>query len=742
MKLIATWKNWKLLHHPVQIAINGNILFDQNLFLENVCVGWPSVYFPIPLEYLQKGQNVIKIFNGAAQKNTLLINQVEILRLTDMLDFTIQSCPEFVIKNETFSVVLTLLKKHHDVKISYPKENIEFLKRKDNTFVFKAKKLKNNIAIQFRSCGKTCKGLIENVYDNNRHQRVYVGLNCDDIRHDESGEMEKVLENIAHTQIGNYIAFRHEEDRTYAKSSHPASALWRKWIKFCVDNNLFFQFSIFLPTLTMTEVKKIAGEKFLGIQLHEPYLIFQPLTEVPLPSYVKKAQNIMEKKNAYIQYLNEKCNNPEYEGLPVFFGDPSLLNVYHRDADSKGIFCEPVTNCSLLFSAARDSGKEFGSHIAGDWYFGSRHDESALKRFRMMLYLTYAYGGNYITVESTLFKTNAFTREDWEDDFCVSARSLMRSFYRFTCQDVREGKPYIPLAVIYGNLESMFWMPDEKLPELIDTDNWDDFVWGKWKETDYRWLWKAIEAWLPPFEFKDLGKDEWLTKLFAGTPYGQVGLTLPDSNLDNYKAVAFLGWNTMTNKIYGNLIKYVENGGILFICGCHLDTRIDIKQKPDIVNGGNVKKLIGADIVGKGVAVDGCHTCKLENIIAEEIEPHLFVHKLGKGTVYFFNFYDYPCDMRLVKRVQQILDKLGKEVCLDSDFAIEGKNAKYINFNLWEDGQNAKVYMTNVDWENSQSKSVTLRMKDKKYRVHIKGGDTSVVSIKGSTMKTQIRKWK
>ena len=104
MKLIATWKNWKLYHHPAKITINGNTLFDQKLFLENVCIGWPSVYIPIPLEYLQKGRNVIEIFNGAAQKNTLLIDQVEILRLTDMSDFTIQSCPDFVIKNPIYQL--------------------------------------------------------------------------------------------------------------------------------------------------------------------------------------------------------------------------------------------------------------------------------------------------------------------------------------------------------------------------------------------------------------------------------------------------------------------------------------------------------------------------------------------------------------------------------------------------------------------------------------------------------------
>jgi len=50
-----------------------------------------------------------------------------------------------------------------------------------------------------------------------------------------------------------------------------------------------------------------------------------------------------------------------------------------------GVFCEPVSNSSLLYGAARGSGKEFGAHIPGDWYLGYPHDMNAVRRFRLLL---------------------------------------------------------------------------------------------------------------------------------------------------------------------------------------------------------------------------------------------------------------------------------------------------------------------------------------------------------------------
>jgi len=116
LKLVATWKHWKPAIHPVRIRINDKDLFHGPLFLENVCAGWPSLYFALPLQYLRHGCNHLNIANLAGQRNTLIIHRAEILRQTDMVDFTIRACPDFVTRDEEFKIKLVLLQPHPDVR--------------------------------------------------------------------------------------------------------------------------------------------------------------------------------------------------------------------------------------------------------------------------------------------------------------------------------------------------------------------------------------------------------------------------------------------------------------------------------------------------------------------------------------------------------------------------------------------------------------------------------------------------
>ena len=143
----------------------------------------------------------------------------------------------------------------------------------------------------------------------------------------------------------------------------------------------------------------------------------------------------------------------------------------------------------------------------------------------------------------------------------------------------------------------MFWRPDDRMPELADGGNWDELVWGKWPNNQYRWLWRASDAWLPPLDFDAFGKNESLTKMFSGTPYGPVDVISPFSRLEQYKAIAFLGWNTMDSVIFENLRNYVNNGGTLFICGCHFDTRVDLETGCSTTFKLNIHNLMVNNIV-------------------------------------------------------------------------------------------------------------------------------------------------
>ena len=726
LKLTAAWRDWKKYEHPVTIRINGRPLFDDFLFLENVCKGWPSLYFDVPNELLVVGANRLEIHNGSKGENELLLERVEIQRHPDIHDLTIWHCPEFVNAGKRFAIGLHFLQPHRGITVDGA-DGLEYLGRSDNEFYFKATRPGEPARVSFRDGPTLAEASIGEVFPEKR-AAVLVGFDGDDVRHDDSGEMDRCLRYMVHTGMGNFVSFRCGPGRNCRPQHPPSADTWKRWFEFCQANDVAYQLN-HSPLVVALEPALYAGGHCAGLALHEPYLIFQPLNRHTAPDYVQAAADLEARRNAYVRYLSERAagcrQGPQTR---VYYGDPSLLCVYMRDAAADGILCEPVSNSSLLYGAARGTGKQFGAHIAADWYIGYPHDENAVKRFRLLLYLNYAYGGRRIYVESSAFKTNAFGRNDREDIFCQMVREELRKFYRFTCADERPARPEVPLAFIYGNNESLFWRHDDRIAEMVDTGNWDTLAWGKYEETSCRRLWRITDAWLPGLEFDDTGKDESLTRMFTGSPYGSVDVVLPDGDLSQYRAVAFTGWNTMTAVIYRHLLAYVQNGGVLFICGAHFDTRVDPEARINLFNDGQWRDLIGADIAGPGPAAYGkFRTGRLQPAGCQQRGEFLYEYQCGKGKVLYYNFIDFPHDPRLRRDMEAILRQIGRQVAQTNPFQIQGDDARYINCNLWGD----KLYVSNINWRRESTIGLSVRGKDNPISIRLEPAQSKVFNLAG-----------
>lgn len=176
----------------------------------------------------------------------------------------------------------------------------------------------------------------------------------------------------------------------------------------------------------------------------------------------------------------------------------------------------------------------------------------------------------------------------------------------------------------------------------------------------------------------------WQNLFLSGTPYGQVDVTsFANDNVDadflsaHYKALLFTGWNTASEKQYGELLRYVENGGTLFVSIPHLSTN-DTRNYAsfgveELVHGGDFSALCGVKVKGKGrrfywaTAPDRKGELGFEHprrfgilcvcmgdiemmdpameVLAvddEEKKPVLLRRRCGKGTVYFLNTWAYP----------------------------------------------------------------------------------------------------
>ncbi|MBU0477467.1 hypothetical protein KKC91_02735, partial [bacterium] len=630
-------------------------------------------------------------------------------------------------------------------------------------FLFLAKEEGINKKISIHSASSFQQIEIKLIYPKYKEKvSLWVGTDSDDHRHDESGQMEHILDAFKDTEMGNYIIFRPTFGRTYAKPA--SSERWKRWINFCNDRNIVFRIANWPIQGNSVPVKFLKDNKcFKGSHAHEGYCFFQrfqnqeKFTNTIIPHKINdeeviemqkftRAKTPKEIRDIYVAHLKSGIKDCNRLGFATSWGEPSLLAGYIPLKKGDVIQAEPVTNVSLLFGMVRATcqlrGNIFwGSHIAIDWYLGFPHNESASRRFNLLLNLVYTHGGNYTYTENSLFKTNAYERFDEEDDFTTNNRNILRNFYRISRLHPRFGQPRVDLAVIYGNLEYMLWLPGDKMPEISGPQKWRGWnttFWGKWKENKHMFSWKAINGWLSPLPIEEYKDNPSIRKLFCGTPYGQVDIPpsdIPLKSLCNYKCVVLLGWNTMTEELYIRLKEYVERGGILYISGCHFDTRINPEAQPRIFRKGKIREFIGADIKRAGKKIKFIRTernlvlekkiyqaqeetriCELVNLNAQILasdqnkNPVLLENKLGSGVVYFGAFYDFPQD-GLIEFNRDLLSFLGEKV--KEDFGIEG--SKLINFVIWKEDssesvidESGRMYLVNVDWKLPQNKEFFL----------------------------------
>ena len=102
-----------------------------------------------------------------------------------------------------------------------------------------------------------------------------------------------------------------------------------------------------------------------------------------------------------------------------------------------------------------------------------------------------------------------------------------------------------------------------------------------------------------------------LNRCMSGTPWGQVDVVsfaydeiTSDFLLRNYKALAFVGWNTCSEKQYRTLCEYVKGGGRLFISIPQLSTDVTRNAfaytRDDLVRKGDFSELCGLKVLGRG----------------------------------------------------------------------------------------------------------------------------------------------
>ena len=683
IKLTACLRDWTKYENDLKITLNGVTLYkNKQTFFENVNLGWCSQYFVCPAQTLRAGENEIVLQTKNTSGGGLLVSVVDLISLPAFEKKGQISCLRHVRLGASYTVALNGAPWQ---AVQIENGEIEEIKQGDITLVkLKATHLGKARCV-CESDGKQVELILPECVAG--EDICLIGTDSDDHRHDDSLETDWIENHFLMSGMGNYYQFRPQYQRNYTRFS--ATETWEKRVEKLKD----FHITVGLSDCNkvMGFIEDQAGENYLGKHIHEPYLFFyrglQAFPEEQKKYFIDgdildKSQSYGESKRAYLTALDKtyKHNAKDFKGLSSV-GSPSLLCVYEANKFDR-VTIEPVSCIPLLVGAVRGTtGNGFwGSHVPVDWYFGAPNDEVKSRKFLLAMQYLYISGAKYIYVESGLYKTNAFSREDWESEFCKTNRKYLRDFYDYTIQNPRAGEIKTDLAVVYGNNEYFMWQSDERIAELPENDDWDQKMWGKWTDNRSQKYWRAIDSWLPPSDSQNTINDALNLRLFTGTPYGSVDIIPYESEYSRYKTVAFLGWNTYENGLAEKLLKFVQSGGTLFISYCHLNTT-DRPDKPFVYAQDEIfEKLFGCQFDGLietqgDILFDNDESVRIEKqtivqckdiqakIIAEDENGNVLVLKnsVGKGKVYFSTIAEYTGDNGVVRVMQTVMDRMGKE---------------------------------------------------------------------------------
>jgi len=314
-------------------------------------------------------------------------------------------------------------------------------------------------------------------------------------------------------------------------------------------------------------------------------------------------QKVDEACDAYVSKLKDIIDyeREELGGGPLWDVDGGCTFKYHLQAGIDCLLLEEMVGDTTLMAAAlrgaaRAYGKSWAAHVAMACYGGVALDAFWLKRFKISLLFDFISGCNLIYPESGHFtyvqgdEIYAFSSPEM-----VSARKILREFNQFARIHSRPtGGPRVKLGFVYGNMDGF--------PGL-----WNKYVWGQYGAD--KWLFGSAEqSWelLNDVFRKGRWDDENIqgeTDFGGNPPFGQydvVPIEAPAEALNEYSALVFLGWNTMTEEIYAKLEAYVEQGGHLFMSIPHFNTETDRAGELRLFRDGDLRALFGVSVKGKG----------------------------------------------------------------------------------------------------------------------------------------------
>lgn len=531
-----------------------------------------------------------------------------------------------------------------------------------------------------------------------------------------------------------------------------------QWAQFLVDHKIYFLFLYtvqfppagkenHLTAETVAKMKKIAGKYYIGDLLGEVgsnYACkwkhyydnnkegFMPITDFP------------DMQACYDNYMTVMS---KWIDIEKRYDVPSILCVeataLHKYNAASGVQI-PVLELmcghpEILTAVTRGTARAtdapmWGTYLAHEWYGGFRHEDT-LKRKRMRVAMRYAYlaGSQLFCLESGDESIESFGYRYTKDhEICREYREEWANFGKFTQQDIRPvGGPNVKVAIVQGNHDA--W------GSWGGSSVWNQFDRPEWGHGEAEHSWRFLEDVYTKRSWCDIanyGNED----LSAAPAYGMYDVIPAESTAavyQNYEYVIFLGWNTMTDEIYDNLIAYVENGGKLLMTAAHLNYSSKRNGEHIYPSNDKLDKLFGCRFTGNSTLTNAgvkFHADSLSGLLypgtknmstdpiysagyvsyaqselttgfdigvtAEDFESDsvgmtaVIEHNLGKGTAILVTAENYPGHPALMPMYRAIMREMMSHSARSCDLKV--LSSSELRYAVYPNG---KLYLLNTDFD-------------------------------------------
>jgi hypothetical protein len=243
------------------------------------------------------------------------------------------------------------------------------------------------IGVRDLQSGKTSEAFIKAIYDlPYETPEVKVGFDMTTVPHDDTGEMDWILDYTHRTQLGNLMVFR-------PFTPLPIDGkLWRRWGEFCRDHKIYVQ-----AVDGYQDGNLIAGasEQFMALGGHE----LSMATYYPYPD--NQCKTMKESLERYLNYFRQDIAARRFTGQKIGYGDAGGGHRYTLMAGVDFIRAETmVAHTMQHLSQARPAAQAIGS---GQWgvHIAIQHCkqpylESHLGQYYLSLLQPWMMGANFL----------------------------------------------------------------------------------------------------------------------------------------------------------------------------------------------------------------------------------------------------------------------------------------------------------------------------------------------------------